>query len=138
MKTKLPHGITKTDIVAPSNRHQASSNVPYDDRTFQLWHVQSFGWVIPTLAIGTQRKAAARTYAMTLTGYVVRVGNGPHVLETHTVYVTNARHEALKSFLELRKKGAGDAGAIRDRISSRRAQGQLMRAEGRRSWRWNV
>jgi hypothetical protein len=49
-----------------------------------------------------------------------------------------SRLKSLKPFLELRLKGQGDAGQIRDRISSRRAQGQVMRAEGRSSWRWDV
>jgi hypothetical protein len=138
--TTLPKGIEKSDLHVPAD-YKSYDKVPYEQRSFELWHVTRFGWCIPTLLIGRARRANStdRTYAVTVEGgQVVRVGRGPHVTATHVVHVTNARHAALKSFLTLREKGQGDAGQIRDRISSRRAQGQLMRAEGRSSWRWNV
>lgn len=142
-KNPLPSGILASDIKHPGYSNAACnsvSKVPYDDRTFDLWYVKSFGWVIPTLLISSGRRSNTtdRTYATTLDGKPVRVGRGPHVLETHTVWVRNARLKSLQKFLDLRKSGQATAGQIRDRISSRRAQGQMMRAEGRSSWRWDV
>lgn len=133
----LPPGITTADTKFASYDQQ--KNVPYDDRTFELWYTTSFGWCIPTLFIGKgARGTPDRTYATTLDGKPVRIGRGPHVLKTVTIYVRASRVEALQKFLELRRNGAAKAGEIRDRISSRRAQGQVERAAGRSHWRWDV
>jgi hypothetical protein len=77
-----------------------------------------------------------RFYATALNGKIYRVGRGPHVLSTTTVYVKKSRENALQKFLDLMDKGNADANMIRDRISSRRAQGALHRAAGRSSWTW--
>lgn len=97
-------------------------------------------WYIATLGISRGKQGRAdRTYAVRIKdGALGRIGNGPHVLQTVKVYVRKGRAEALKKYLDLYTKGAGDAGMVRDRISSRRAQGQLERAAGHRSWRWDV
>lgn len=135
---ELPKGITSADLKYPGYEEGDARN--YDERSFELWFTTGFGWVIPTLDITTsgRRGMPRRTYAVTLKGDVVRVGQGPHVTETVTVYVRLARVEALKPFTDLRTKGLAEAGQVRDRISSRRAQGQMERQAGRRSWYWNV
>lgn len=135
----LPDGILASDLKFAGYADQ--KDVPYDDREFELWHAARFGWCIPTLLIGRAGRSGQstdRTYAVTLHGDPVRIGKGPHVTATVTVYVTTKRLPALQRFLDLRREGAGKAGVIRDRISSRRAQGQLERADGNRSWRWKV
>ncbi len=48
------------------------------------------------------------------------------------------RASALQQFIDLRTKGQAAAGEVRDRISSRRAQGALERAAGNSYWRWDV
>jgi hypothetical protein len=148
-KHALPKGITAADLKRPDYKEferEKVHTVPYDDRQFDLWYVTAFGWCIPTLQIssgGPRRRSAGvtqpRTYAVIVeTGKVCRVGAGPHVLETATVYVRPKTLKALQPYLDLRTKGAADAGQVRDRISSRRAQGQLERAAGNTYWRWSV
>jgi hypothetical protein len=133
--TVLPDGIRESDLKFPS--YTKCRKVPYDSRSFELWHTTGLGWCIPTLLIARGR-TTNRTYATTLDGKPCRIGRGPHVTRTVTVYVTDARLKDLQRFLDLRTKGAGDAGQIRDRISSRRAQGQMERQAGNSYWRWNV
>src|SRR4029077_16922930 len=115
------------------------------DKDFELWDSRGGGWAIPTLHIrnaGRRSHPGAtnrRPYAVaTENGKTYRVGLGPHVEETHPVWVKKSRLQALLKFIELKNGGEGSAGQIRDRISSRRAQGQVMRAEGRSSWRWDA
>ncbi len=134
----LPKGINASDLKRPTWKQV--EGVDYDSRSFELWHTSGFGWCIPTLLIGRARgrQQQDRTYAVTLEGVVVRIGKGPHVTETLVVYVTRASLARLQPFLTLRTEGAAKAGTIRDRISSRRAQGQEERAAGNRSWRWDV
>lgn len=91
---------------------------------FELWMVTGMGWVIPTLDIGGARNGyERRTYAVTLDGQIVRVGRGPHVTATVQVYVTKQNADELKKYTEIRDKGEVEAHKIRDRISTRRAQG---------------
>jgi hypothetical protein len=102
-------------------------------------------WCIATLLIGTasrvQRSRGVttdRTYAVRISdGGCVRIGLGPHIKRTVTVYIRKSRAEALKKYADLYTKGAIEANQIRDRISSRRAQGQLERAAGHHSWTWD-
>ena len=141
----LPKGITKADMTRPSfERDDVDRSLPYEDRSFDIWRLAGFGWVIPTLAIA---KGGARTYAVALAegnarrverGAQIRCGMGPHVLEQHTVYLRKSRAAALQTFLDLRREGAIDANTTRTRISSRRAQGQVERARGNSYWRWDV
>ena len=49
-----------------------------------------------------------------------------------TVYIRKSRSGALQPFIDLRLKGESSAGQIRDRISTRRAQGAIYRME--RGW----
>lgn len=102
------------------------------------------GWVLTTLLIGhagSRARAAGcatdRSYGIGVAdGKVYRVGRGPHVTDEVEVHVSEDNVERLGKYLELWRRGMADAGAVRDRISSRRAQGQLYRQQGRTSWTW--
>lgn len=92
-------------------------------------------WVIATLSISGGKPP--RTYAVGVAdSKVYTVGNGPHVKATVQVYLSKANIDRLRKYVELWKKGMADAGMIRDRISSRRAQGKIHRANGESSWYW--
>ncbi len=145
----LPAGILKADLARPAwddkdrlvKSYGDTPEAPVDN--FGLWYTTGFGWCIPTLLISHSRQRVrqtgvqdSRTYAVTLDGKVVRIGHGPHVGERATVYVRKSRLEALQPYLDLLTKGEADAQQVRDRISSRRAQGVLNRAAGLTSWRW--
>lgn len=130
---ELPKGIRATDLKWARNTVGS----------FEIWNVKNFGWCIPTLAIKRAGRSSLndtrRTYAVRISdSNVCRIGHGPHVLATHTVYIKATRVQALACFLNLQRKGLEDAGSVRDRISSRRAQGQLERAQGKSFWRWKV
>jgi hypothetical protein len=93
-------------------------------------------WVVRTLNIARGR-TSERSYAMGVDdGKVYRVGNGPHVLKEIAVHVTEENKARLALLIQRKAEGEEAAGQIRDRISTRRAQGQLHRAAGRRSWTW--
>lgn len=119
---KLPKGILKSDLKYP----RAYKDHVYG-KDFELWYTEGFGWCIPTLLIGRRRgkNTTDRTYATTLDGKPVRIGNGPHVKATLTVYVTKKREKALQSFVEIKEKGAEVSNTIRDRISTRRMRRSL-------------
>jgi hypothetical protein len=135
----LPAPILASDLIQPhwkaKGRNKWATNGPYNYLRFDLWHTERFGWCIPTLQIrhATARHVRAgatqdRTYAVAIdTGSVVRIGLGPHVTATHTVYVTEGRRAVLQPLIDLRSQGEGDAGDIRDRISTRRAQSAMRR-----------
>lgn len=127
----LPPGVLAGDLKWPKYDEK---NRRLDSLTFL--NVTNFGWCLATLAIG----GGGRTYAARVSdGAVVRVGKGPHVLRTIEVHVTEKRAKAgLQKYLDLKVKSLSDAGVIRDRISSRRAEGQLRRGRGELSWRWDV
>jgi hypothetical protein len=147
---KLPEGILAHDLKYPDFKNKKDGqyfpdyddkNFPYEDRQFELWNVANFGWCIPTLhirnagrrALASGSVAAPRTYAIEInTGKVCRIGLGPHVTARVTVYVRKNRRDVLQKFLDLRKTGSESANQIRDRISSRRAQGALYRMN--RGW----
>lgn len=135
MATNLPKPLVATDAKYPDFKK--------GDRVvdqFTLYNTARMGWCITTLGISNGRRGnTARTYAVRISdGALCRVGNGPHVLQVVTIYVRESRKAALQSLLDLREKGAADAGTVRDRISSRRAEGALNRAKGMQSWRWSV
>lgn len=144
----LPKGMIAKDLEYPKydSRDQLAHDVRHN--RFEMYAVSfrngSTEWVIATLQIsnGSRRNPAAssaRTYAVRVSnGALCRVGKGPHVKATIAVYVRKSRVAALASLLKLLDKGEEEAHQVRDRISSRRAQGQVMRAEGRRSWRWDT
>lgn len=147
----LPAGVLAKDLVYPSYKDR-DKLVPWSIRgnSFELWAVAALGgaleWFVPTLRIANASRRAgpgvttARTYATRVRdgkgGF--RIGRGPHVKCTVTVYVRQSRVKALEPYLALREQGQEVASQIRDRISSRRAQGTLMRAEGRSRWTWEA
>lgn len=149
---KLPEGIEPGDLVYPKMKwddktgktsyNKGDSQLMYEEADggqFELWYIEGrdFGWVIPTLMInsGHHRNRPSsdtrRTYGIRLSDEgLVRVGHGPHVKKTVTVYVKEHRTEALKKFLDLYAKGLEKAGMTRDRISTRRANTQSRRSSG--------
>ena len=150
-EAELPPGITEADLKWP----KYEDSIPWEKRkelgledlhSFKFYLVKGRkdrGWVLTTLLIGTaSRRARAgattdRYYGIEVgTESIVRIGKGPHVLKEIEVHLSNKNIERLTKYVELWRKGMADAGSIRDRISSRRAQGQLYRAEGRTSWTW--
>lgn len=96
-------------------------------------------WVLTTLRIGGagRRGTTERYYGIGVAdGKVYTVGRGPHVTNVVTVYLSHLNVERLRTYAELWEKGMADAQAIRDRIGTRRAQGQLHRQQGHQSWYW--
>ncbi len=134
----LPPGIQAGDLKFPMYKSAYLQDLGngYEQRVqFDMWNTTAFGWCIPTLGIKAVSRRAyaagvttARTYATRVSdGAVVRIGFGPHVVGKVTVYVRKGRAKALKAYVDMWLKGQGDAGAVRDRISSRRAQTELRR-----------
>lgn len=127
----LPAGLKITDTHRCVNWKQRDY-----ESDFELWHVASFGWVIPTLTIRQvsrhdTRHQQRRSYAVTMDGKLVRVGFGPHVTHMLEIIGRKSRKAALQPFLKLRTDGEALAGTVRDRISTRRAQGTLRRTTNR-------
>ncbi len=149
-KNDLPPNITAADLEYP----KPGDGIPYEEKdalsgldwwdgslTFRLIKE---GWVILTLHISNPSRRqrgrgidTERSYGIGLKDSKVwRTGKGPHVLKEVRVHASKSNIERLRPYIELMRKGMEDAGAIRDRISSRRAQGQLYREQGRSSWQW--
>lgn len=135
----LPAGAKKEDLLRPPPGSK--------DRvlaTVELWCVEfrggELGWVAPALHIANARRGQPRrVYATRVPeGSLCRVGHGPHVKGSVTIVVKQSSSERLSPLLALRLKGEIEANQVRDRISSRRAQGQVMRSQGLRSWRWDL
>lgn len=132
----LPFGLKASDLSYPKRpkTYDWRKPQPFDVlHTFTLYETERLGWIITTLHIrnpGSRHRqgAQARTYGVDTRGQVVTVGLGPHVKRTITVYVSRARAEALKALIDLHERGLADAGSIRDRISTRRAQTTMRRA----------
>lgn len=153
----LPPGVEADDLIEPTRGSYDKSDKwidgnakthfvlraeGYGHETIEMWFCSSMGWVIPTLLIakaGRRRASgtADRTYAVSLKGSLCRVGFGPHVKARVTLHVRKGR-APITALVLLRAKGGEDANTTRDRISSRRAEGSVMRAQGRSSWRWSV
>lgn len=90
-------------------------------------------WVLLTLPIDNK----GRSYVVQVSsGNLGRAGKGPHVKATVVVYLKKSNIDRLRKYLDLWFKGMIEAGAVRDRISSRRAIGQVHRANGRTHWSW--
>lgn len=138
---QLPPKVTEKDLTYPSMK--SKDHILYtagNHGTLTFYLTDKMGWCISTLPISQSRKGYAnRTYAIRIEdGSIVTVGNGPHVKVDVMIYIRNSRIKVLQEYVELYNKGMIEAGNIRDRISSRRAQGQVMRSQGRRSWLWNT
>lgn len=147
---KLPDGIVLADLQYPEHGH----HLPYETQR-ELGLDYSSGWtgrltfyyipagrkapewVLTTLLIGKGKGTPDRYYGIGVAdSKVYTVGRGPHVVAEIEVHPSADNIERLRPYIELWKKGMEDASAIRNRISSRRAQGQLYRAAGRTSWMW--
>jgi hypothetical protein len=144
MKTALPPGITAADLKFPSYEDRADRLDDQGDHgQLTFYNTTGFGWCIATLLINRassrSRHQSARTYAVRVSdGAGVRIGTGPHVLNTVTVYLRKSRLAVLQKYIDLYQKGAIQANTTRDRISSRRAEGIQKRAAGYHSWSWDV
>ncbi len=126
---ELPANVLATDLTYPkvkATRTEADYERARVLHILTLHYTARFGWCVATLHIRNpgrrSTQTTARTYGVTLDGQVVTIGMGPHVLRTIELYVTAARVAALQRYLDLKEKGLADAGEIRDRISTRRAQ----------------
>ena len=139
---ELPPGIIVDDTKYPEHPDKALHDAgDYGSLTF--YKTTAFGWCLATLKIASasrrNRNQTDRTYAVRVEdGQPVRVGAGPHVTQTITIYLRESRKEELKRYIEMFTSGMDRANTIRDRISSRRAQGAEERALGNHSWRWRV
>jgi hypothetical protein len=146
-KRNLPAGVTEADTKWPE--YDSKDKVNYrlaDGGALTFYETEdrkgNVSWVIATLYIGGHRTKAPdftsnRTYGIRLDGAIVTCGAGPHVKQTLTVYLRESRVEKLRHYVDLYNKGLKEALQIRDRIGSRRAQGQVERALGHTSWIWN-
>ena len=136
-KVKLPPGLQAGDLEWPK---WDEKNPTKTIETLTMYECERIGWVVCTIPIGGARNRwVPRMYGVRVDqGTVVRVGGGPHVLQQITVYVTDKNLERTQKYYDHFNNGASSAGQIRDRISSRRAQGQVERANGNRSWRWDT
>jgi hypothetical protein len=134
----LPPGVLASDLKYPSWK---SMERVVETLTFYqvARRTGALDWVITTLHIAKARRAGTmdRSYGIYLDGSVCRVGKGPHVKQAITVYVKQSRLAKLQKYLDLHVQGQEAAGQIRDRIGTRRAQGQLERAAGNTWWRWD-
>lgn len=146
--TELPKGVTKYDLEYPKydarlkvkGRKEPGGykdpSVPMTpggyDSTLTFIESGRIGWVVATLSINARTN---RTYAVDLEGSVFTVGNPAS--RVVTVHVKESRAKALTPWIEAHKKGLEIAGNVRDRIGSRRAEGQEKRARGLSSWRWD-
>ncbi len=125
---ELPKGVKEADLSYPKN---------YKIRVVEhldMYYTSGFGWCIATLHIRNAGRRNAhkdsRTYAIRVdTEECVRVGLGPHVLKRITVYVSEKRLKDLQKYVDLKNSGEVTANEIRDRISTRRAQGSLRRRD---------
>lgn len=129
---------TKYVSLTIADHDKVPADIRYSGLTF--YKTAAFGWVVCTLPISSGRRQGLpdRTYAIKVDGGAIcRVGRGPHVLKTVTVYVYQRNIGRLQKYVDLWLKGMAAAGSVRDRISSRRAEGQVKRAQGLHSWRWD-
>lgn len=145
-KRELPPDVIESDLEYPSSFEKRVKDLPeglYGSLTFYFVPEgkKAPAWVLTTLHISNpsrrQSGTPARTYGIGVgDSKVYTVGRGPHVKAEVTVCLTTVNIDRLQKYVDLWVKGMSDASAIRDRISSRRAQGNLFRAEGRSHWTW--
>ncbi len=146
-KLNLPKDIEAKDLTYPNLKERLTKaqrkklealGFDYYETSFELWETESNEFFIPTLEIsGARRGGSRRTYAVGIAdGKTYRIGKGPHVKAQHTVHLKKANFKRLLRFMVLKIGGSSAANQVRDRISSRRAQGQINRANGLTSWRW--
>jgi len=93
-----------------------------------------FGWCVATLVIGRNR-----TYAITLDGETIVTISTNRPGDAHIiVYLTTNNIARLKQYVDIHKDGLSRAHDIRNRVGSRRAEGQERRKRGETYWRWSV
>lgn len=134
----LPPDIRAADLKYPA----MGRSLPWVEGrqdTLTFYHC-SFGWVLCTLLIsaaGRRRSGVPdRYYTIGISDKkVYTVGLNPRV-KSVVVYVSKNNVDRLAKYQDLHTDGLALAGQIRDRTSSRRAQGQLYRQQGRTSWTW--
>lgn len=152
-KFALPDDVTLADCKYPD----WGESLPYEDQkalgltyesgwsgSLTFYYTEKLGWVLCTLHISNASRSQKARGVVTDRSYgigikdekVYTVGRGPHVLSEIQVYLRKDAMDRLEKYVKLWLKGMADAGNIRDRISSRRAQGQAYRAEGRSFWTW--
>ena len=98
-KIDLPEGVIASDLNYPkwSSKDQLNRTVG-DNGYLQFNFTTSFGWCLATLGIARGRNGNAdRTYGVRVSdGAQIRMGQGPHILKSITVYVRTSRSEKLK------------------------------------------
>lgn len=130
-KVELPDGIKAEYLKYPDYKNKDEGHLV---DTLVFLHSDRIGWVVGTLWINQRQN---RTYATDINGKIYTCGNpSTNILYAH-VTEKRAKDPKVAKWLEAKRKGLEGAGNIRDRIGSRRAQGQVMRAEGRTSWMWD-
>jgi len=131
-KPDLPLGVMTEDIDMKVAFSQNADHPNYslgDGGHLTFYKTARFGWCVATLPISRGKNGwTDRTYAIAENGAICTVGNGPHVLAKITVYLRKSRVDALRKWIDLYNTGLGNAGMIRDRRSTRRAQTSLARA----------
>lgn len=133
----LPPDVVPGDLKYPEWKDRAECCLT----SLTFYKTTGLGWVLCTLGIakatGKRAGRSDRTYAIQISNQkLCRVGFGPHVLKEVNVFLSKKNIKRLQKYIELRDKGLIDANTARDRISSRRAQGQLYRQAGLVSWMW--
>lgn len=123
----LPPDVVAADLdwktAGPSHTYEEQKALGLDYDTgwtgeLRFYFTAKFGWCLCTLPISKgQGNSPPRTYGIKLSGEIVTMGKGPHVLKDVTVLIRPANYERLKKYVDLWKKGMADAGGIRDRIS---------------------
>jgi hypothetical protein len=143
--TEFPPEVTKADTIRPAYdsdqylSYKEIQEMGLDSNELTFYFTPTLGWVLCTLGIAkAKHDRTARTYGVTLDRGLCRVGSGPHVKKTVTIYLSKENAKRLERYTELWLFGMEKAGCTRDRISSRRAQGQLERAAGKYNWMWDA
>jgi hypothetical protein len=144
----LPAGITPEDCTYPKLKYSDDEKFtllnPEEQTDYNLGNggiltfhnTEGFGWCLATLPIGGSRGTNVdRTYGIRVSdGNLVRVGAGPHVTDTITVYLRKGRLNDLQKYVDMYNTGMSNANTARDHISTRRAQGSMYRAMRRSLW----
>ncbi len=147
----LPPDVKTSDV---NPKYDSANSLTWEDRKalieragsdqfydLTFYQTKELGWVLTTLHISNASRRSssqtARSYGIQLSSEkLCRVGSGPHVLKTVRVTLNKSNLERLSKYVDLWRKGMELAGSTRDRISTRRAQGQAHRANGESSWYW--
>jgi len=137
---ELPKGVKESDTKYTSRPKTFWTN-RYTDAQREAWrrenesvhdlrlaYTERFGWCIRTLHISSG-KMSQRSYGVEIAnGGIVTLGNGPHIKQEITVYVSNKRIKDLQYLVDLYNKGMEGANVCRDRRSTRAAQTRLRRS----------